>query len=63
VCASKSRAELRRAVVLPHASIGRGARLTNVVVDRGVNVPEGLVVGEDESRDAQRFRRTGKGIC
>ena len=59
----QSRAELRGAVVLPFASIGRGARLTNVVVDRGVSIPEGLVVGEDERRDAQRFRRSGKGVC
>jgi glucose-1-phosphate adenylyltransferase len=60
---AQSQAELRGAVVLPYASIGPGARLTNVIIDRGVNIPAGLVVGEDESRDAQRFRRTGKGIC
>ena len=59
----QSRAELRGAVVLPFASIGRGARLTNVVVDRGVYIPDGLVVGEDEGRDAQRFRRSEKGVC
>ena len=39
------------------------ARLSNVVVDRGVKIPEGLVVGEDPDRDAQRFRRTERGIC
>ena len=27
------------------------------------NIPEGLVVGEDPELDAQRFRRTDKGIC
>ena len=59
----QSGAELRGAVVLPLASIGRGARLSNVIIDRDVNIPDGLVVGEDERRDAQRLRRTGKGIC
>ena len=34
-----------------------------VVIDRGVHIPEGLVVGEDPEEDARRFRRTEKGIC
>jgi len=51
------------AVVLPHCQIGRGARLTNVVVDRGVVIPPGLVVGENPVLDAGRFRRTANGIC
>jgi len=58
-----SHVRLDGAVILPYASIGHNARLTNVVIDRGVRIPEGLVVGEDERRDAQRFRRTEKGIC
>ena len=58
-----SYAELEGAVVLPYVEIGRGARLKNVVVDRGVRIPEGLVVGEDPELDARRFRRTDKGIC
>ena len=36
---------------------------SNVVIDRGVRIPEGLVVGEDPELDAKRFRRTEKGIC
>ena len=51
------------AVVLPYARIGRHVRLKNVVIDRGVIIPEGLVVGEDPELDARRFRRTEKGIC
>ena len=51
------------AVVLPYARIGRHVRLKNVVIDRGVIIPEGLVVGEDPELDAKRFRRTEKGIC
>jgi glucose-1-phosphate adenylyltransferase len=58
-----SYATLDGAVVLPYVEIGRGARLKNVVVDRGVRIPEGLVVGEDPEQDGQRFRRTDKGIC
>ena len=50
------------AVVLPYARIGRNVRLKNVVIDRGVIIPEGLVVGDDPELDARRFRRTEKGI-
>jgi glucose-1-phosphate adenylyltransferase len=60
---SNSFSELEDAVVLPYCQIGRGARLRKVVLDRGVNIPEGLVVGEDPELDAQRFRRTENGIC
>ncbi|WP_396208430.1 glucose-1-phosphate adenylyltransferase [Gemmatimonas sp.] len=56
-----SYAHLDGAVLQPDVDVGRGARLTNVVVDRGVRIPAGLVVGEDPSLDAQRFRRTEKG--
>ena len=54
---------VERAVVLPYVNIGRSARLTDVIIDRGVNIPEGLVVGEDPVLDAKRFRRTERGIC
>ena len=50
-------------VIMPYADIARSVRLTNVVVDRGVHIPEGLVVGEDPELDAKRFRRSSGGIC
>jgi len=53
---------LEQAVVLPRCDIGRGARLTKVVIDAGVQIPEGLVVGEDPEADARRFRRTDSGV-
>jgi len=49
-------------VVLPYCSVGRGARLRKVVIDRGVQIPEGLVVGEDPEFDARWFRRTEEGV-
>jgi glucose-1-phosphate adenylyltransferase len=51
------------AVVLPGAHIGRSVRLRNVIIDRGVRVPEGLVVGEDPVADAKHFRRSEGGVC
>ncbi|WP_375381309.1 glucose-1-phosphate adenylyltransferase [uncultured Sphingomonas sp.] len=60
---ANSFASLDEAVILPSCIIGRGARLTKVVVDRGVVIPNGLVVGDDPELDAIRFRRTESGIC
>jgi len=51
------------AVILPYCNIGRHARLSRVVIDSGVRIPEGLVVGEDPELDARRFRRTDNGVC
>jgi len=56
-------AEVDRTVILPRVEIGRHARLTNAIVDRGVRIPEGLVAGEDPEEDAARFRRTQGGVC
>lgn len=50
-------------VILPYCNIGRGARLSRVIIDSGVRIPEGLVVGEDPELDARRFRRTESGVC
>ena len=55
-------AMLDEAVVLPYVHVGRGARLRKVVIDRGVVIPDGLVVGDDPVLDAQRFRRTDNGV-
>jgi glucose-1-phosphate adenylyltransferase len=57
-----SYARLREAVLLPEVEIGRHARLTKVVVDRGCQIPEGLVVGEDPQLDARRFYRSEGGV-
>ncbi|MFK4874482.1 glucose-1-phosphate adenylyltransferase [Novosphingobium sp. ZW T3_23] len=55
--------EVNEAVILPYCNIGRHARLSRVVIDSGVRIPEGLVVGEDPELDGRRFRRTDNGVC
>ncbi len=54
---------LEGVIAMPYVEIGRKSRLTNVVLDRGVRIPEGLVVGEDPELDAKRFRRSEGGVC
>lgn len=60
---TRSWSQVEDSVILPWCDIGRGARLKKVVLDRGVKIPPGLVVGEDAEHDAARFRRTEKGVC
>ncbi len=57
----RSGSQLKGVVALPNSVINRNARLTRVVLDRGVNIPEGLVAGEDPEEDARRFRVTPGG--
>lgn len=58
-----SYSKIENTVILPYVDVGRRTRLKNVIIDRGVRIPEGLVVGEDPELDAKRFRRTELGIC
>ncbi|RVV99611.1 glucose-1-phosphate adenylyltransferase [Mesobaculum littorinae] len=53
---------LDHSVVLPQAYISRHARLTKCVVDHGVCIPEGLIVGEDPEEDAKWFRVSDTGV-
>lgn len=58
---TNSYAVLDQAVILPNVVVHRSARLRQVVVDGGVIIPEGLVVGEDPAEDAKWFRVTERG--
>lgn len=57
-----SYSELEAVVALPYCEVQRGARLRKCVLDRGVVVPAGLVVGEDPELDATRFRVSDNGV-
>ena len=57
-----SYAEVNWSVLLPEVQIGRSARLTRAVIDRGCHIPDGMVIGEDAALDAKRFHRSENGI-
>jgi glucose-1-phosphate adenylyltransferase len=57
-----SYASLDGAVVLPDVEVGRHARLTRVIVDRGCKIPAGFVVGEDPEADGRWFTRSEGGV-
>ena len=61
-CRVKSYTTLDFVVALPKVIVNRKAELKNCVIDRGVIIPEGLVVGQDPDEDVKWFRRSENGI-
>lgn len=57
-----SGAHIEDSVVLPYVIVGKRARLHRVIIDRGVDIPDDLVIGEDPEQDAARFRRSRGGV-
>jgi glucose-1-phosphate adenylyltransferase len=57
-----SHARVNWSVVLPGVQVGRRARLTRTVVDRGCLIPDDMVIGEDPVADERRFYRSELGI-
>jgi glucose-1-phosphate adenylyltransferase len=57
-----SYSEVDHTVVLPDVNIGRNCRITKAVIDRGCDIPEGTVIGEDPEADAERFYVSEQGV-
>jgi len=57
-----SYSHLEDSVVLPDVNIGRNCRITRAVIDRGCEIPEGTVIGDDPVADAERFHVSEGGI-
>jgi glucose-1-phosphate adenylyltransferase len=53
---------LEDSVILPDVSIGQKCRLRKVVVDKGCDIPDGTVIGEDREDDFRRFYVTPGGV-
>jgi len=58
----REEAEVEDSVILPEVTVGRGARLRKVVVDKGCTIPEGMVIGYDHKKDAERFEISPGGV-
>lgn len=54
--------QLTRAVVLPHARIGRNCHITRAVIDENCEIPDGTIIGEDSEADRKRFDVTEQGV-
>ena len=57
-----SYSSVNQTVVLPDVNIGRNCRINKAVIDRGCDIPEGTIIGEDAEADAERFYVSEKGV-
>jgi glucose-1-phosphate adenylyltransferase len=57
-----SYSEVVDTVVLPDVNIGRNCRITKAVIDRGCDIPEGTIIGDDPVHDAERFYVSEMGV-
>lgn len=66
VCSDEVRvnsyAKIEDTILFPRVEVGRGARLRRCIVDKGVRVPPGEVIGEDPVEDARRFTVSEGGV-
>ena len=50
-------------VLMDGVEVGRHARVHRAIVDKGVVIPPGCVIGEDAEHDRRRFTVTDGGVC
>ena len=54
---------VRDSVVLPDVNIGESCRINRAIIDRGAEIPAGMVIGEDAEADRERgFHVTESGL-
>ncbi len=58
----RSYTTIRDSVILPDVKIGRHCRLKKVILDKGCEVPDGMVIGEDLEQDAKKFHVSPGGV-
>ncbi len=57
-----SYSEIKDSVILPDVQIGRNCHINRVIIDKGCRIPDGMIIGKDSARDAERFHITEQGI-
>jgi glucose-1-phosphate adenylyltransferase len=54
--------QVSECVLFPQVEVGRNARLRRCIIDKGVRIPDGEVIGEDLRRDRERFTVSDGGV-
>ena len=57
-----SHAKVHWTVLSPRVVVGAGAYLNRCIVDSGVVIPNGMVIGVNAEEDAKHFRRSPNGV-
>lgn len=53
---------LQDTIVLPEVNIGRHCRITKAIIERGCEIPAGMVIGENREDDEKRFYVSAGGV-
>jgi glucose-1-phosphate adenylyltransferase len=49
-------------IVLPQVNIARHCRITKAIIEKGCEIPEGMVIGENRAEDEKRFHVSAGGV-
>jgi glucose-1-phosphate adenylyltransferase len=53
---------VKDSVVMPDVDIGRNCRITKAIIEKGCQIPEGTIIGEDRAEDEKRFYVSKGGV-
>jgi glucose-1-phosphate adenylyltransferase len=53
---------IESSVILPDVTIGKNCSINHAVIDRGCEIPDGMVIGENSEEDKQRFYVSPKDV-
>jgi glucose-1-phosphate adenylyltransferase len=54
--------KIESSVILPDVTIGKNCTINHAVIDRGCDIPDGMVIGENNEEDKKRFYVSPKGV-
>jgi glucose-1-phosphate adenylyltransferase len=57
-----SYAEIDSSIIFTHVDIGRHCRIKRAIIDRDVHLPEGTVIGYDQTEDKKHYHVTPSGL-
>jgi glucose-1-phosphate adenylyltransferase len=57
-----SYSKVRDSILFDHVTIGRNCRVRKAIIDKGVHLPEGTVIGEDPDQDKKRWYVSPGGV-
>ncbi len=57
-----SYSHIKDTIILPSVNIGRHCRITKAIIEKGCQIPEGTIIGEDKIEDNKRFEVSADGV-
>lgn len=54
--------EIDSSVVLPDVTVGQSCRIRHAIIDKGCNIPDGTIIGEDLEKDKELYYVSPKGV-